>query len=141
MGHPTPAAVSTHEQASAIIHALSRVRGASEVGEALGRQPSSTPRLVYVRSMVHEADVAILEVMLEDARTAREDLEVTSVQIMASVKAEDDPLANKAEEFRDQYMRNFDLFMEAQDAVSAIRDDLNLLMDVLVTQPSLHALK
>ncbi len=131
MGHPTQAYFAMRKQTDPIIDALSRVRGAGEVGALLGRHKQGTSYLDYVRSLADASDVAMLEIMLADARTARNDIEQDIARIIKKVKSSGDTLSDKAEQYRREMHDKFEVLLDAQDAVSAIRDDLNVIKDIV----------
>lgn len=131
MGHPTLAYLSARRQTEPILRALNRVRDQDEIEKLIAQHKHGTPLIDYIQSIPNEGDVAMLEVKLADARTRRDELESKIKLIAKRVKSCGSAINGKAAQYRQDMHDTFEEFLDSQDVVTNIRDDLNLLKDIL----------
>ena len=131
MEQPTQEYLSARRQANLTLRALIRARGATEVGWLIAEHAKEPSYFDYVRSIPDQGDIAILEVKLADARARRDELEDKIKRTVKKVKSCGSAINGKAAQYRQDMHDTFEEFLDSQDVVTNIRDDLNLLKDIL----------
>jgi len=133
MSNDTTVKLTDLEAAQPIISALIRARSAEAVNEVLSWRPEDESVLEYVQSLADKDDIVELRVQELKARATRFELERSCSNVFKKIKnCPPDALPDRALVIKAKFDETFEEFVESQELLSSIRDDIKLIESIVL---------